>query len=570
MTTLYSGEYVQFNGTPIIAKQFTVSILSSSTFNSITSSVSGLSGASANSILGPEQIVLVGSTDGYGWVGLTIVSGLTSIWGYLLSYNLSPTITFTVNNTQAYSYYRLIFLSLSPQTFSNNTNRASVAISGFTIIDNNNVPYAVFPTSASSSPTATPSVTSGPTSAPTATPSVTLSPTASPITPLTIYLQLSSYSSSSNSILTYNGTTSVLAYTAPTSSITPSITYQGEYFQYNESAPFILGKMLLGILRPSDFNKVVTNTINTGIYNASPTSILGPDQIVILGSNDSITWTGISSESNLTSVWNSIATPIPSSNTIPTITISTTNSTPYLYYRIVFPRLCSQSFTTTNSMYTNSGIVLSNLSFTDNQTSIIYPIYPQSTTTPIGSSLSYLQYNNYPSNGTVRVYNGLTSTLASFAKITSTAFVTNIENTSPTAPTTIPPTPSPTTLPPGTTPSPTTTPPTPSPTTLPPGTTPSPTTVPIVYPTSPPISTPSPSPPTPSPTTPSPTTPPTPSPTTRPPGTTPSPSPTYTPGPTKGPLLAPALVTQLAIGIIILSIIGLIIILLKKPKTTKK
>jgi len=517
MTTIYRGEYIEYNGTPIIANQFTISILSSSAFNSL--SVSDFYGASANSILGPEQIVLVGSNDGYGWVGLSIFSGLTSIWAYLLSYNLSPTITFTVNNTQAYRYYRLLCLSLSPQTFSNNPSNSSVALSGWTLMDVNKVPYTV-----STTP----------------------------------YLKLSSYLSS-NGILAYNGTTSVSAYTAPTS-INPSISYQGEYFEYSESSPFILGKMLLGIARPADFNQIVSNTINTGIYNATPSSILGPDQIVILASNDGNTWTGISSESNLTTAWASI---VASPNSIPTITISTTNTTPYLYYRIVFPRLCFQSFTTTDNSYNNAGIVLTNLGFMDNNTSVIYPIYPQSTTIPFGSSLTYLQYNNYPSNGTVRLYNGLTTTLASFAPITSTAFVTNIENT-PTTPPPSPTTPSPTT-PSGST-SPTTPPPSPI--------TPGPTTAPIVFPTSPPISTPPPSPTT-TPTQPG--TPP-PSPTTTPtqPGTI-TPSPTTTPtqpgtivsGPTNAPtapLLPPALVTQLAIGLIILSIIGLVIILLIKNK----
>lgn len=557
MSTLYNGEYVQYNGVPITVSQFTISILSSSAFNSISSVSSGLSGASNTSILGPEQIVLVGSNDGTNWYGITIVSGLTTIWGYLLSAGYPPLITFNVSSSNFYSYYRLICVSLSPQTFSTNTRNSSVALASFTLVDTNQTSYPVFPSPSTPTPT-TPAPRPTPTPLPT-----TLPPSSTPIPqPNPNYASFTTYSGASGSILTYSGSTSIIASTAPSPTTAPSITYQGEYFQYTNrdgssvslSNYFKLGQLSLGILPPSTFNSIVSSTINTGLYNASANSILGPDQIVTLGSNDGTNWIGISSEANLTSKWTSV--PTSSANSfIPTVYITIPNPTAYLYYRIVFPRLAPQSFSSTPGS-SNSGIVLTNLNFMDAYSNTFYPVYPQSTTTPIGSSLTYIQYNNYPNTGSVRIYNGTSSSLATFAPVTTTATISNVVNTSPT----IPPTPAPTAGPsssPSTSPGPSSS---PSPTVEPtsPSYTPAPT--PIVYPTSPPFST---IPPL------GPTTPPASTPSA--PITTPSPTPlslqpTPSPGPTSGPILSPALVTDISIAIILLSIIGLLFILLHKPK----
>jgi len=302
------------------------------------------------------------------------------------------------------------------------------------------------------------------------------------------------------------------------------MSYKGEYIEYENPLPIVINQYTIGTVLPSTFNQILLNTSLNGIKGASSDSILGPDEVVLMGSNDRQLWNVVHHASNLTAMWQQSPTQI---------TLSFPNTTAYSVYRFVSTRLSYQNFSMITAERSSSGILLSHLSAntTSNQT---ITIFPEGVTTPSPSEgIAFIQINDYPYRSGYRDYTGSLETIA-YQTPTPTPNETPSETPAPSETPTPTPTPSETPTP-SQTPTPSETPtPTPSQTPTPtPSETPTPT--PSQTPTPTPSQTPTPTPsetPTPTPSqTPTPTPSETPTPT---PGDTPTPTPSETPTPTPG------------------------------------
>lgn len=167
--------------------------------------------------------------------------------------------------------------------------------------------------------------------------------------------------------------------------------YRGEYIEY-KATPSILKEYSIRTFTPASFNEVIPPTAINGIIGASSDSLLGPDEVVLLGSNDEgVRWRLINHKTNLSAQWNQTNR----------ITIALQNTESYSLYRWVFPKLSYQNFLSSDLV--DGGILCTEITakIESGETITIFP----EATVPTGS-LIFIQVRNYPYSPTTREYNG--------------------------------------------------------------------------------------------------------------------------------------------------------------------
>lgn len=138
---MYRGEYMECSDQPRILKEYTIGTVSPGFFNQIlpVGSINGLSQASSDSILAPDEIVLLGSLDGQRWTLLDHQIGLASRWS-----TQSELVVPFINN-KSYSRYRWIFPKLCRQIFAEeNTDKGILCTRLFVRTEDDHV-ITVFP-----------------------------------------------------------------------------------------------------------------------------------------------------------------------------------------------------------------------------------------------------------------------------------------------------------------------------------------------------------------------------------------------------------------------------------------
>jgi hypothetical protein len=219
--------------------------------------------------------------------------------------------------------------------------------------------------------------------------------------------------------------------------------YSGEYIEYSADIPIIISSFTLATQTPYVFNNALFGTSLDSISGASVDSILGPDEIIVVASNNAYTWELVKVCSNLTPLWQ-----VSNGR----ITVSLDNTTAYTSYRFVATKLAYQNFFTVSTTTDHPGVLCTELLATTPSGETI-TIFPEGVTVPppgsdpvTSTALVFIVVRNYPyvQGQAYRLYNGPITTTLGLAPPEPTVTPSPTPGPSPTPEPTPPPTPCPT------------------------------------------------------------------------------------------------------------------------------